>query len=103
MLRQHPDNRNVFLMPLILPVHTHTHTLTDTMLYFSGRLSNVEHGNTPIGSPQRNRWLGNRPRSGLWKRKDGRHGRKIKPPKPVKQILHPSKFPLPEIKMTMKP
>lgn len=43
-----------------------------------GRLSNVEHINTPIGSPQRNRELGNRPRSGLWQRKTGRHGRKIK-------------------------
>jgi len=31
-----------------------------------------------IGSPNRNRWLGNRPRSGLWKRKTGRAGRKIK-------------------------
>ncbi|XP_022131163.1 39S ribosomal protein L2, mitochondrial [Pieris rapae] len=68
-----------------------------------GRLSNVDHGNTPIGSPQRNRWLGNRPRSGLWKRKDGRHGRKIKPPKPVKEIFHPSKFPLPAINLNMRP
>ncbi|XP_063626992.1 large ribosomal subunit protein uL2m [Cydia splendana] len=51
-----------------------------------GRLSNIEHGSTPIGSPQRNRWLGNRPRSGLWHRKDGRHGRKIHPPKPVKEV-----------------
>ncbi|OWR49954.1 large ribosomal subunit protein uL2m [Danaus plexippus] len=66
-----------------------------------GRLSNVDHGNTPIGSPQRNRWLGNRPRSGLWKRKDGRHGRKIRPPKPVKEIFHPSNFPLPTVNMTM--
>lgn len=68
-----------------------------------GRLSNVDHGTTPIGSPQRNRWLGNRPRSGLWKRKDGRHGRKIRPPKPVKVIKSPTNFPLPEIKLTMVP
>ncbi|CAG4943533.1 unnamed protein product [Parnassius apollo] len=68
-----------------------------------GRLSNVDHGDTPIGSPQRNRWLGNRPRSGLWKRKDGRHGRKIKPPKPVKEIFHPTTKPLPEIKLNMHP
>jgi len=32
----------------------------------------------PIGSPNRMRWLGNRPRSGLWHKKDGRMGRKIK-------------------------
>ncbi|XP_072938504.1 large ribosomal subunit protein uL2m [Epargyreus clarus] len=68
-----------------------------------GRLSNVLHGDTPIGSPQRNRWLGNRPRSGLWKRKDGRHGRKIKPPKPVKKIANPKSYPTPAIQMTMSP
>ncbi|KAM3965633.1 mitochondrial ribosomal protein L2 [Aphomia sociella] len=68
-----------------------------------GRLSNVDHGSTPIGSPQRNRWLGNRPRSGLWKRKDGRHGRKIKPPKPVKFITQPSKQPHPAIQLKMTP
>ncbi|XP_038221883.1 39S ribosomal protein L2, mitochondrial [Zerene cesonia] len=68
-----------------------------------GRLSNIIHGSTPIGSAQRMRWLGNRPRSGLWKRKDGRHGRKIKPPKPVKEIQHPKKFPLPAIQFSMRP
>lgn len=31
-----------------------------------------------IGSPNRMRWLGIRPRSGLWQRKSGRMGRKIK-------------------------
>jgi len=36
-----------------------------------------------IGSPNRMRWLGIRPRSGLWKRKDGRRGRKIKKPPPA--------------------
>ncbi|XP_049872135.1 39S ribosomal protein L2, mitochondrial [Pectinophora gossypiella] len=68
-----------------------------------GRLSNVDHGDTPIGSPQRNRWLGNRPRSGLWHRKDGRHGRKIRPPKPVKEIANRKNFPLPAIEMSMTP
>lgn len=37
----------------------------------------------PIGSPNRMRWLGIRPRSGLWQRKDGRKGRKIKKPPPT--------------------
>jgi len=36
-----------------------------------------------IGSPNRMRWLGIRPRSGLWQRKDGRRGRKIKKPPPT--------------------
>lgn len=35
------------------------------------------------GSPNRMRWLGIRPRSGLWKRKSGRMGRKIKKPPPA--------------------
>ncbi|KAH9633562.1 hypothetical protein HF086_013239 [Spodoptera exigua] len=68
-----------------------------------GRVSNVDHGDTPIGSPQRNRWLGNRPRSGLWQRKSGRHGRKIKPPKPVKEICAPGKKALPTINLSMHP
>jgi len=37
----------------------------------------------PISSPNRMRWLGIRMRSGLWKRKDGRKGRKIKKPPPT--------------------
>ncbi|CAH1405531.1 unnamed protein product [Nezara viridula] len=67
-----------------------------------GRLSNVEHASTPIGSAQRNRELGNRPRSGLWKRKDGRYGRKIKALPPMKIIKAIDK-PIyeKEIKLTM--
>ncbi|KAL1506454.1 hypothetical protein ABEB36_005818 [Hypothenemus hampei] len=51
-----------------------------------GRLSNIEHSSTPIGSAQKNRELGNRPRSGWWQRKTGRFGRKIRKPPPVKVI-----------------
>ncbi|KAI4495737.1 hypothetical protein M0802_008360 [Mischocyttarus mexicanus] len=51
-----------------------------------GRLSNILHGSTPIGSAQKNRELGNRPKSGLWQRKTGRFGRKIKPPKKVQKF-----------------
>lgn len=49
-----------------------------------GRLSNELHDSTPVGSAQRNRELGNRPRSGLWHRKTGKHGRKIRPLPPVR-------------------
>jgi large subunit ribosomal protein L2 len=42
-----------------------------------GKISNAIHSSIDIGSPQKNRWLGNRPRSGLWQRKSGIHGRKI--------------------------
>lgn len=51
-----------------------------------GRLSNVDHGTTILGSPQKWRELGNRPRSGLWHRKTGKHGRKIRPLPPVKSF-----------------
>lgn len=49
-----------------------------------GRVSNIEHAKTPIGSPNRNRELGNRPRSGLWQRKTGKHGRKVRRPPPMR-------------------
>lgn len=51
-----------------------------------GRLSNIEHNKTHIGSAWQKRWLGYRPRSGLWQRKGGRHGRKIKPVKPMRIV-----------------
>jgi len=46
-----------------------------------------------IGTPNRLRWLGIRPRSGLWHRKTGIHGRKIRAPPPVKTVIReePSK------------
>ncbi|XP_012287602.1 39S ribosomal protein L2, mitochondrial [Orussus abietinus] len=61
-------------------------SLHETCMATVGRLSNIVHGSTPIGSHQKNRELGNRPRSGLWHRKDGRHGRKIRPPPPVRKF-----------------
>nr|XP_027231481.1 39S ribosomal protein L2, mitochondrial-like [Penaeus vannamei] len=50
-----------------------------------GRLSNIDHGNKHVGSAQRRRWLGRRPASGLWQRKTGYNGRKIRPLPPVKE------------------
>lgn len=67
-----------------------------------GRVSNIYHNKTPIGSAQKNRELGNRPRSGLWQRKDGRHGRKIRKLPPMRVISAPSE-PKPEaIILTLK-
>jgi len=37
----------------------------------------------PIGSPNRMRWLGIRPRSGLYQKKSGHQGKKIKKPPPT--------------------
>lgn len=51
-----------------------------------GRISNPEHMNDQIGSPNRLRELGNRPRSGLWQRKTGYDGRKIRPLPPLKIV-----------------
>ena len=44
-----------------------------------------------IGSPQRLRWLGIRPRSGLWHRKTGHHGRRVKAKPPIKICDPPTK------------
>nr|CAG4645787.1 EOG090X0COM [Lynceus sp. MCZ IZ 141354] len=55
-----------------------------------GRVSNELHNTIHIGSPNRLRWLGFRPRSGLWQRKDGRFGRKIRRPPPVKVYDKPT-------------
>lgn len=46
-----------------------------------GEVSNVGHDLVQLWCPQRKRWLGKRPKSGQWHRKDGWCGRKIKPPK----------------------
>lgn len=48
-----------------------------------GQISNIEHASIPIGSPNKHRQMGRRPKSGLWQRKTGRFGRKIKPPPPT--------------------
>ncbi|XP_044257954.1 39S ribosomal protein L2, mitochondrial [Tribolium madens] len=75
------DNRVIVMMP-----SKKEFSLLENCMCTVGRLSNVEHGSTPIGSPQKNRELGNRPRSGWWQRKTGRHGRKLRRPPPVKLI-----------------
>lgn len=66
-----------------------------------GRLSNVEHNKEHIGSAQRSRELGNRPRSGLWQRKDGRHGRKIRKTPPMQIIEAPKPPPGETITLSM--
>jgi large subunit ribosomal protein L2 len=54
-----------------------------------GRVSNVNHNKEHIGSAQRNRELGNRPRSGWWQRKTGTHGRKIRKLPPMREVAPP--------------
>uniref|UniRef100_A0A182VH59 Uncharacterized protein n=1 Tax=Anopheles merus TaxID=30066 RepID=A0A182VH59_ANOME len=67
-----------------------------------GRVSNIAHAKTPIGSAQKNRELGNRPRSGLWQRKDGRHGRKVRRLPPMRVIPPPSEKAAQPLKLTLK-
>lgn len=54
----------------------------------------------PIGSPNRLRWLGHAPRSGLWKRKTGIHGKKIKAPPPLMELPLRKLEPDPILRMT---
>lgn len=68
-----------------------------------GRVSNVIHNTIHIGSPNNLRRLGYRPRSGLWQRKTGKHGRKIRRPPPCQEIVAHADLPKkPErIKLTL--
>jgi len=59
-------------------------SLSEECMATVGRVSNTDHNKIPIGSAQANRWLGNRPCSGLWHRKDGYCGRKIRAIPPMK-------------------
>ncbi|KAK1338382.1 hypothetical protein QTO34_001498 [Cnephaeus nilssonii] len=59
----------------------------DTCIATVGRVSNVDHNKRVIGKAGRNRWLGKRPNSGLWQRKGGWAGRKIRPLPPMKSYV----------------
>ncbi|KAM9727893.1 large ribosomal subunit protein uL2m isoform 1-T1 [Menidia menidia] len=60
----------------------------ETCIVTVGRVSNIDHNKRIIGKAGRNRWLGIRPSSGLWKRKGGWAGRKIKPLPPMKSYVN---------------
>lgn len=75
-------------------------SLKETCMAVVGRVSNVDHNKIKLGTPQMNRYLGNRPRSGLWHRKDGYCGRKIRPMKPVRVYDTPAKPEPPVYKLT---
>jgi large subunit ribosomal protein L2 len=80
------DDRVVIVMP-----NKREYALLQTCMATVGRLSNVEHSRTHIGSANKLRELGYRSRSGLWQRKSGRHGRKIRRPPPMKLHGEPKK------------
>ncbi|XP_023135216.1 39S ribosomal protein L2, mitochondrial [Amphiprion ocellaris] len=60
----------------------------ETCMVTVGRVSNVDHNKRIIGKAGRNRWLGIRPSSGLWQRKGGWAGRKIKLLPPMKSYVN---------------
>uniref|UniRef100_A0A8D0G2M8 Large ribosomal subunit protein uL2m n=1 Tax=Sphenodon punctatus TaxID=8508 RepID=A0A8D0G2M8_SPHPU len=60
----------------------------ETCIATVGRVSNVDHDKRIIGKAGRNRWLGKRPNSGLWQRKGGWAGRKIRPLPPMKSYVN---------------
>lgn len=60
----------------------------ETCIVTVGRVSNVDHNKQIIGKAGRNRRLGKRPSSGLWQRKGGWAGRKIKPLPPMKSYVN---------------
>ncbi|CAH0553731.1 unnamed protein product [Brassicogethes aeneus] len=96
ILRKAPNNHVIILMP-----SKKEFSLPETCMCTVGRLSNVDHGSTHIGSAQKNRELGNRPRSGLWQRKTGRFGRKIRRPPPVRTIGATSQEKIETIRFTV--
>ncbi|KAH9413278.1 54S ribosomal protein L2 mitochondrial [Dermatophagoides pteronyssinus] len=58
--------------------------IDQTCMVTVGCCSNPYHDEIDLMCPQRRRWLGKRPKSGAWHKKDGYCGRKIHPPKPVR-------------------
>lgn len=60
----------------------------ETCMATVGRVSNIDHNKRIIGKAGRNRWLGKRPSSGLWQRKGGWAGRKIRPLPPMKSYVN---------------
>ncbi|ODM87263.1 39S ribosomal protein L2, mitochondrial [Orchesella cincta] len=67
--------------------------------------SNVSWDTVHIGSPNNLRRMGYRPRSGLWHRKTGYHGRKLRRPPPCEEYVTKDQLPkpVPRIKLTMDP
>lgn len=60
----------------------------ETCMVTVGRVSNINHNKEPIGKAGRNRRFGVRPSSGLWQRKGGWAGRKIRPLPPMKNFVN---------------
>ena len=96
VIRKAPNNHVVIQTP-----SKREFSLLETCMCTVGRLSNIAHSSTPVGSAQKNRELGNRPRSGWWQRKTGKHGRKIKRPPSMRTFTARDKNTDTMIKLTL--
>lgn len=72
-------------------VHNREISIDERCMATVGRVSNIQHHLIPIGGVNMKMKLGHRARSGLFQKKDGRFGRKIRPPPDVKIIELKSK------------
>jgi large subunit ribosomal protein L2 len=77
------DDRIIIQLPSNLEV-----SLDKNCMATVGQVSHATHKDEKLSHPVDTRDLGYRPRSGLWQRKDGYAGRKVKPPKPIKVITN---------------
>lgn len=75
IVKRSPDSVTVKLP------HGDQYKIERTCMAVVGEMSNVGHRDVELWCPQRKRWMGKRPRSGQWHRKDGYCGRKIRPSK----------------------
>lgn len=75
------DDRVIIKLPSGLDISVDKHCMVTV-----GQVSHASHKDEKLKHPVDTRDLGYRPRSGLWQRKDGRFGRKLHPPKPLKVI-----------------
>jgi len=70
-------------------VHNQEVSVDERCMATVGRVSNVNFHLIPIGSPNMLVKLGFKQRSGWYQKKDGRFGRRIKPPPPLEEIKEP--------------
>lgn len=88
---------------IIQDMRKHELAFHETCMATVGRVSNIGHQDVKLGSHSKNRELGNRPRSGLWQRKTGRFGRKIKPLPKMRYVSELPASPPEQLILTMDP
>jgi len=84
------------------PTNKRQYSLKHECTCVVGRVMEKTPAKYPIGSAQRLRWLGHRPRSGLWQRKTGRFGRKVRRPPPLSLVNAPPQPTEPKLVLTLR-